>query len=425
MENLQTLRETYAEVRHTLTDKVIPFWTERSHDKEYGGYFIAFDKDGEFYGDSDKLIITQTRMLWGFSHLSRYVKEDLRVKMLELAKQGYEFFVDKFWDKTYGGFYWKCNRRGEPLDKSKLVYGQSFAIYALSEYYLATGEKEALDYAEKTFALLQLYAADTLNGGYYENIEEDFTLSEGGAYAGDRKSLDIHLHLLEAFTTLYEANPKEVYARKLREIIGVILTYMVDCDAGYGYNQFDVAFHRIPAIAIKRTWNDERESNESIATPVDTTSYGHNVELVWLLHRALSILDENNEEYDSVMKKILNHSLKYGYDYEYGGVFRDGVADKEVLVTDKEWWQNFESLVGYLDGYTTFCEEKYREAFLLTWNFVKTKFMNMEVGESRQLLDRQGNPLVENMGNQWKGIYHTGRALAECIDRFERLFAQN
>lgn len=64
---------------------------------------------------------------WGFSHLSRYVKEDLRAQLPELAKQGYEFFIDKFRDKTYGGFYRKCNRQGEPIDKGKPVYGQSFS----------------------------------------------------------------------------------------------------------------------------------------------------------------------------------------------------------------------------------------------------------------------------------------------------------
>ena len=126
-------------------------------------------------------------------------------------------------------------------------------------------------------------------------------------------------------------------------------------------------------------------------------------------------------EEERLLQKLLDHSLQYGYDYQYGGVYRDGIADKEVLVTDKEWWQNFESLVGYLNGYVKYRDEKYWKAFIMTWEFVKNKFMNMEVGESRQLLDRSGQPIVSNMGNPWKGIYHTGRALGECIKRFHVL----
>lgn len=95
-----------------------------------------------------------------------------------------------------------------------------------------------------------------------------------------------------------------------------------------------------------------------------------------------------------------------------------------MLVKDKEWWQNFESLVGYLNGYVKYQDENYAAAFQKTWDFVRDHFMNMEVGESRQLLDRQGKSLVGNMGNAWKGIYHTGRALSECLERLIMLNAR-
>lgn len=257
-------------------------------------------------------------------------------------------------------------------------------------------------------------------GGYYENIEPDWSISPGGAWAGDRKSLDIHMHLMEAFTTLYEASGKEIHRRKLEESIGIILDHMVNQEIGYGYNQFDVQFNQIPAININRTWNAERETNIAIEQPTDTTSYGHNVELSWLMNYAYQMLGDQDSK-NPVLRRLLEHSLLYGYDYEYGGVYRDGIADQSVLVTDKEWWQNFESLVGYLNGYVKYQDKKYWDAFAMTWDFVKNNFINMEIGESKQLLDRTGKAIVANLGNPWKGIYHTGRALAECLDRFELL----
>lgn len=408
------------EILSVLRDKVIPFWLERGIDRVHGGYLTDFDQNGLEGVNTVKYIVTQSRMLWGFSRLAKFAKPEDRPRMEEAAHQGYRFIVDKFWDKVHGGFYWMVNRDGSVADASKLTYGESFGIYSMSAYAITYGVKEALEYAEKTFDLLQVYAADTRYGGYYENIEPDWTVSPGGVWAGDRKSLDIHMHLMEAFTTLYEASGKEIHKRKLQESIGIIMDHMVNEEIGYGFNQFDLQFRQIPAININRTWNAERETNETVAQPTDTTSYGHNVELSWLMNYAYQMLGESDSQ-EPILRKLLDHSLKYGYDYEYGGVYRDGIADQGVLVTDKEWWQNFESLVGYLNGYAKYRDEKYWDAFAMTWEFVKTKFLNLEVGESRQLLDRTGEPLVANLGNPWKGIYHTGRALAECLERFELL----
>ncbi len=418
MEMKQDLKKAKQEIEETLSRRIIPFWLAKSIDNQYGGYLTAFDENGNPDSSDEKYIVTQSRMVWGFSYLRRFADPKDQSAVEAAAKQGFRFLIDAFWDKTNGGFFWKVNRDGSVADPSKLTYGESFAIYALSAYYLEYGDPEALAYAEKTFAYLQLYAADTLRGGYYENIEEDWKISPGGAWAGDRKSLDIHMHLMEAFTTLYEASGKEIHQRKLQEVIGLIMQHMVNKELGYGYNQFDLSFRQIPAINIMRTWNAERETNETVAVPTDTTSYGHNVELSWLLDHAQKILKNEDWEEKEILKKLLDHSLQFGYDYTYGGVYRDGIADQEVLVTDKEWWQNFESLVGYLNGYEKYRQDTYAEAFLKTWEFVRDKFMNMEAGESRQLLGRTGEPIVGSLGNPWKGIYHTGRALAECLIRF-------
>jgi len=191
---------------------------------------------------------------------------------------------------------------------------------------------------------------------------------------------------------------------------------MVD-GAGYGLNQFDLRFNVLPAINIRRTWNAERESNETIAAPTDTTSYGHNVELSWLLRLAYDTMGAPAD--NPIIRKLLDHSLLYGYDYRYGGVYRDGVGEGPALVTDKEWWQNFESLVGYLNGWLQYGDEKYLAAFAGTWGFIKKYFLIEGLGESRQLLRRDGTPIVSAIGNPWKGIYHTGRALSECITRIK------
>ena len=421
MQKLEKIREEMSKI---LCERIIPFWLNNGIDEEFGGYLTCFDEKGNFTGDSDKYIVTQTRMIWGFSYLSRYCREEDKERLVRGAVQGFEFFIRCFWDDKNGGFCWKTDRKGNVLDFGKVIYGQSFAIYALSEYYLCTGDKRGLEYAEKTFDLIQLYATDTENGGYFENLEPDWQISAGGKFAGDRKSLDIHMHLMEAFTTLYRASGREVHSRKLREVINLIIRHMVNSDYGYGYNQFDLEFHRIPAINVHRTWNAERGAGEEIKEPTDSTSYGHNVELSWLMNQSLDFVSVQEVKYTGLIKKLLDHSLKYGYDYEYGGVYRDGIADGEVLVTDKEWWQNFEALVGYSNGYLKFGEDCYLKALFQTWDFVRDYFMDMDAGESRQLLDRFGSSIIADIGNPWKGIYHTGRALAETIDRLDCILSR-
>ena len=329
--------------------------------------------------------------------------------------------MNAFWDDKYQGYYWQLNRDGSIADPSKLIYGEGFAIYALSEFARVYGDERATAFAEKGFDLLQKYAADTLRGGYNENIERDWSISPAGPSAGDRKSLDIHMHLLEAFTTLYLLTGSEVHGRKLKEVLDLIFRHMINCEKGYGYNQFDLEFNQIPAININRTWNAERETNEVIATPTDTTSYGHNVELSWLADLALDALGCDRTPYEPVLRKLLDHALAYGFDYKHGGLYRDGIADESVVVYDKEWWQNFEAMTGFLNGYVLYRDERYLDAFLRTWDFDRDCFMNMAVGESRQLLLRDSTPVISNMGNPWKGIYHTGRAFAECLRRLENL----
>ena len=301
------------------------------------------------------------------------------------------------------------------------MYGQVFAIYALSEFTLATGEILGLNYAEKTFDLLQKYCTDTSNGGYYENLEEDWTVSEAGFHGGDLKSLDIHMHVMEAFTTLFECSEKNIHKRKLEEVIELILDKMVDLEIGCGFNQFDLKFNRKPAINIRRTWNAERETGEVIEEPVDSTSYGHNLELVWLLNRAGEILDYPKETFVKVSQSLVNHTLQYGIDKEYGGIYRDGPHEGDPLVKDKEWWQNCESLVGFLDAYQLTQEEKYLEAFKSTWYFANKYMINHEIGEWRQLLSREGEIIIGDIGNQWKAFYHSGRSMIECKERLEKI----
>jgi mannobiose 2-epimerase len=394
---------------------------ERGIDRDYGGYLTSFDEHGRWIPDEVyKYIVTQTRMIWGFSLFHKRLPGDGRYK--QAACQGVDFFIRHFWDMRNGGWFWTVQRDGALVDAGKVVYGQSFAIYALSQYTLCTGDERGLDFADRTFELLQRYCADTAHGGYYENLERDWQLSAPGFHAGDRKSLDIHMHLLECFTTLYQASGLEIHRRRLQEVIDVILRHMIHPQHGCGLNQFDIEFHPVPPIAIRRTWNAEREG-ELAAGAVDTTSYGHNLELVWLLLHACRVMEISAEPYREEIRKLVDHTLTFGIDWVHGGIYRDGPHDAPAVVRDKEWWQHTESLVGLLDAYLMFKDERYLDAFDRVWSFSEQYFINHRLGEWRTLLSQTGEEIVPGLGNPWKACYHSGRAMDESIQRLEAILA--
>lgn len=407
-----------AEIVAHLEQAVIPFWLRRAVDPEFGGFRTNFDADGEPLPCPEKYLNTQCRFIWWFSSLCRCYPDEPRFRAI--AQQGFEFLLRYFWDKKNGGWYWKVRADGSFLDSAKIVYGQSFAIYALSQYTDCVGEPQGIDYAARSFDLLQKYAGDTLHGGYFENFNTEWEQFPNKHDGVDRKGLDTHMHLMESFTSLYAATGTDIHRRKLLELIELICSRMINKTHGCGRNQFDAAWNPLPAIAIIRTWNAER-NGPGTSQPLDTTSYGHNVELSWLLHRAIEITGIDATPYLPITRPLIDHAIRDGVDWELGGIFRDGLPEGPAVVLEKEFWQHAEVLVGFIDAYQRFSDARYLEAAGCTWRFIRDH-MVAPAGEWRTLLSRDGQTAIDPaLGNPWKAAYHTGRALLESIDRLRSL----
>lgn len=415
------LRSAHAGIVEHLHRGIIPFWRDRVIDYERGGYQTHFDANGEpSPADGDKYLTTQMRLLWWFSTLARLGID--REANLSRAHHGLDFLLTRFYDREHGGFFWRVTAGGTPVDVGKVVYGQSFAIYALAEHALATQEEGSLRIAEATFEWVQTCASDNVHGGYFEQLERDGALCVRADPLELRKTLDTHMHLLEAFTVLHLASGEEVHRRKLREVRELILGRMIDRSHGCGGNQFSEQFDPLPAIALPRTFNAERDGG-GVSEPFDTTSYGHNLELAWLLLRARESLGEEVAADRDVVRGLSDHALRYGFDHERGGVYREGPHAGPPLIRDKEFWQNAEALVGLLFAYEVEPNPAYLEAFVKLWSFVSRFMIHPELGEWRMLVDEMGCPLVSGLGSAWKVSYHTGRAMIESSAKLETILA--
>jgi len=412
------------EAENHLINELLPFWTRRMIDKVNGGYITHFDRYGNDTGDDEKSLIAQTRCLYTISsaHRAGYGGEDYT----GMAKHGADFLLNRMWDDNHEGFYWMMDRKGNVKIDSKIIYGHSFAIYSLSEYTLATGDSAGLEYAEKVFDLIQKYCADIRYGGYWEMFHRNWSLRGPGSQGGDRKTLDVHMHLMEAFTTLYECSGKEVHRRKLLEIIDLLLTRIIHPVYKTGIPQFFGDWTTAPQIRFDIIWGWDRFTGVGTKTNVkDNTCYGHNAEFAWLLLHALSILRKDPVIHRDTFRTIYDHTINNGIDSEYGGVYVEGPHSGGVSDKEKEFWQQAEVLTALLDAYLMFGDERYWNGYKNVHRFVFDKMINKEAGEWFPLMTREGMPVWTHMGHSWKINYHTVRSMIQCIKRLDTIIANS
>ncbi len=411
------------EAKNHLVNELLPFWTSRMIDTANGGYLTHFDEQGNDSGEDEKSLIAQTRCLFTLSsaHRAGYGNGQLA----DMARHGVDFLIEKMWDDRFGGFYWMVDRKGNLKIDKKIIYGQSFAIYSLSEYTLATGDCRGIEYAEKIFDLLQKYCVDSMYGGYWEMFHRNWALCGPGSEGGDRKTLDVHMHLMEAFTVLYECTGYDVHRRKLIEIIDILLNRIIHPRYKTGIPQFYKDWSVAPQIKFDIIWGWDRFSEEGQkGNATDNTCYGHNAEFAWLLKHALEVLKMDTADYLALFRIIYDHTIDNGIDFEFGGVFVEGPHSGGVYDREKEFWQQAEVLIGLLDAVIMLDDEKYWEAYKNVHRFVFDKVVNKEVGEWYPLLSRRGVPIWTHMGHSWKINYHTVRSMIQSIQRLERLEKQ-
>ena len=412
------LSRRFERIETYLTTKLLPFWMERSVDAEYGGFLTCFDRDGKPTGETTKTLLCQERMV--FTMASAHRAGLGGGKCLDIARQGLEFTIEHFWDEEHGGWFWVAERDGTVTDDSKIMYGQNFGIYAPSEFALAGGGDLGREYALKSFEAIQVGATDTLHGGYYEMLHRDWSPKPGGAYGGDRKSLDIHMHMMEALTNLYELTRSPLHERKLRDVVAILLTRMLDPVHGTGIAQFALDFTPLEAIMFRAVWGSDRDFGGK-PRPLNNTSFGHDVELAWLLKHTADILGDPIDAYLEPIRKLYDHCVRYGIDPEYGGVYVEGPTDGPARDTQKEFWQQAEVLVGMLDACLLFGDRKYWDAFAKTMDFVFDHGINHDAGEWYALLERDGTVLWDYLGHAWKISYHTVRSMIQCAKRLRLL----
>lgn len=402
---------------HYLQNHLIPFWADRVVDKQFGGFQTNYDRNGNRTAITEKSFLAQGRSLFTISHAIRcgynWPKGEWALE------QGVDFLFKNYKDDEYDGYYWIVDENGSVLDENKVIYGHAFLIYGLSEYALLTGSEKAKSEAIRLFDLLQGQIKDNEYGGYFEHYSRKFEPIKARNDIGIFKSLDVHMHLMEAFTTLVELTGEDVHKKALIEINQLIFDKMIHTETGTGISMFTQDWTPIANVELDTVWGADRFDENGKSTSI--TSYGHNIEFAWLFLLSQDALNIPRQKSINEMTKIYKHTYIYGIDWEYGGLYVEGERKGNVTESNKEFWQQAEGMVGFLDAYLLTNDDKYLDAFKNIHDFVFTKMINWDVGEWFALLDEKGTVTWDYMGTSWKTLYHTVRGMCESANRLKRI----
>lgn len=382
--------------------RILDFWQNHGPDTEHGGIVGQIDYLGKRHAESEKGSVLHARVLWTFSAAYNLFPTD---DVASMALRARDYLISKFYDEEQQGLYWSLHADGSPKDRKNQVYALAFAIYGLSEHYRTFGDRQSLSVAEHLFHALEGYSLDEEKGGYLEAFTHDWQpladarLSEKDA--NEKKTMNTHLHIAEAYANLYRATGSDKVQSALTNILELIADKFYDPASG----RFRLFF------------------NEDWVEKPDVVSFGHDIEAGWLLLDCAEAI--RNESLISRYKKMLPviaDAAKVGLDTD-GGLWYEYDPQQNFLVREKHWWPQAEAMLGYFAAWEVTGNSEYLHIVLNNWAFVKKHLLNAESGEWNWGIDANYRLMEKDLAGFWKCPYHNGRACMELIERIKKISA--
>ncbi|MBK6929967.1 MAG: AGE family epimerase/isomerase [Saprospirales bacterium] len=381
--------------RHDLQRElghILDWWAEHMADPERGGFSGRIDNLNTPDPGAARGIVLHSRILWAFAAAAR-IQNDAR--RLATAQYAFDYLRRHFIDPEYGGVFWALTPEGQPLNTRKQIYGLAFAMYGLSEYFRASGQKPALDEAIGLFHWIEKYSYDAVRGGYLEAFAcngaplSDLRLSPKDR--NDPKTMNTHLHLLEAYANLYRVWPDTLLAQRLRHLIQLFLDHIINPLSGHLILFFDTGW----------------------APQSDTISYGHDIEAAWLIQEAAGVLGDG-----PLLARCREYAVIGATAAARGLDETDGGLWYENQVFEKHWWAQAEAMVGFLNAWQISGEDHFLDKSIGCWQFVQRYLLDRAHGEWFWGIDSRHRVMAgEDKAGFWKCPYHNSRACLEIMER--------
>ena len=413
-------------MQDVVENNILRFWMDKMVDREHGGFYGRIDGHEVLHPEAEKGAILNARILWSFSAAYRVLGKP---EYLEMATYAKEYFVSHFIDKEYGGVYWSVDYKGNPLNTRKQFYAIGFALYGMSEYARATGDREALECALQLFDCIEEHAFDSENNGYIEartrewDEISDMRLSE--LDANFPKSQNTHLHIIEPYANLYRCL-KEFQASSSCDYVPVIgsvlpITVAVPQETFF---RVEAALRNIIGIFTDRILNPETHHLD-LFFEMDWTrgaghleSYGHDIECSWLMHEAALVLGDQEvlAKVEPIVREVAKASEK-GLRPD-GSMIHEANLDTGHMDDDLHWWVQAENVVGWMNIYQYFGDKDALNHAVRCWQYIKDNLIDYENGEWHWSRHPDGTlNTVDDKAGFWKCPYHNSRMCLEIIER--------
>jgi cellobiose epimerase len=404
-------------------DRMLRRWYPASFDTVYGGFLTSFTHDFKPTDDQRKMIVTQARHTWtNAREADRYPD----AQPYEAgAKRGFEFLRDAMWDNEMGGFYTLVSREGNPIniEEGKTAYGNAFAIYALAAYYKASADPAGLQLAKDAFQWLEAHSHDPNRGGYFQHLARNgdpIRRPPGSTSTSDLgyKDQNSSIHLLEAFTELYEVWPDSLVRERLQEMLFLIRDKIV---TRQGYLTLFLTPDFIPI-----SFRDSTEEVIMRHRHLDHVSFGHDVETAFLMIEASHVLGlEHDTTTSRIAKRMVDHALANGWDSVKGGFWDEAYYFKDkpgitIITKTKNWWAQAEGLNCLQMMSSLYPDDpmRYGDKFLQLWKYIDEYLIDHVYDDwYAGGIDLQPEMKTALKGHIWKGIYHQYRAMTSCVNR--------
>ena len=213
-----------------------------------------------------------------------------------------------------------------------------------------------------------------------------------------KKSMNTHLHILEAYTNLYRIHKVKEVEQKVEHLLRVFLDKILDKKTGHLILFFD------------KDW--------TVRSEID--SYGHDIEATWLMHEAAEVLGNHDiiEEVEKVAVKMSDVTIKEGL-AQHGGMFYEKAEGH--LQEQFDWWPQAEAVVGFFNTYQITKNDKYLVHAQKSWKFIQDYIIDKKNGEWFWGVGVDLKPLKGDKVGPWKGPYHNGRMCMEMIRRINMI----
>ena len=264
--------------------------------------------------------------------------------------------------------------------------------------------REAFGFARDMAEVLRRSFHDESNGGFRSELDGTMRPVPTSGPRGEKvryKTVNEHLHVLEAFSAYSHLGADPWIEARLRDLI-LILT----------------------GATFRKTGGTNTDNHRSDWTPLlgpgqANVSYGHDVEAVWLVAEGCVRLGIPFQLVADWARSLLEHTLRWGWDRRRGGVYFSGPLNGPAHTRKKVWWVQAEVLVGSLAAYRFMGDDRYADLYLDTLDWILTRHVDWENLEWHSTVGPNGR-ISGQKADIWKSAYHNGRAMIQCLEFLSR-----